>query len=106
MKQTVKNAGGYFEKRTVHFLVSTGYIIKISMTDDVEKVLKMSVLMVVEKFSYAVNVHRTTQNICWSRTCSDSEKKASSRMSLLYSCQLYIKVQGYLQCPETGGLHL
>lgn len=64
MKQTVKNAGGYFEKRTVHFLVSTGYIIKISMTDDVERVLKMSVLMLVEKFSYAVNVHRTTQNIC------------------------------------------
>lgn len=65
-----KNAGGYFEKHnngdtvhTVHFLVPTGCIIKISMTDDVEKVLTMTVLVVVEKFSYAVNVHRTTQNV-------------------------------------------
>lgn len=67
VKQTVKNAGGYFEEHneggmvyTVHFLAYTNYNFKISVVDGVEIFFKMSTFMIVEEFSYTVEVHRTT----------------------------------------------
>lgn len=67
MKQTVKNAGGYFEEcnkggmvDTMHFLVYTNYNFKITVVDSIEIFFKISMFMIAEEFFYTVDVHRTT----------------------------------------------
>lgn len=50
---------------TVRFLFILIYFFKISVAADVERIFKMTMVMIVEEFSYVVEVHRTIWNSCW-----------------------------------------
>lgn len=49
---------------TVHFLLYTNYNFKIGVAADVERIFKMTMVMIVEEFSYTVEVHRIILNSC------------------------------------------